>query len=507
MLEHGSSTKRVIYVILFALVCFSAGFMLATNWDMPARLTAGASQSNSGDATTPTHKTPVVDSEGHSPFVSVAEALKPTVVNITVEKNIKDQIGIPFDIFDWGPFFNEPPKGRERKPRMPNITAGGSGIIVDKDGYILTNNHVISDASEIKVKFADKTTCIAKVVGRDPETDVALLKVDTKITDDMVAKMGDSDDIRIGDWAIAIGNPFGLDWTVTVGVISARGRSNLNISGNEGPSYQDFIQTDASINYGNSGGPLVNIKGEVIGINTAINAQGQGIGFAIPINLARKVMSQLLTSGEVKRGYLGIVPGELDEMKREALGLEPNQKGVFVEDVQVGTPADKGGLKGGDVIIKMDGKPVEDVSDFRFRVADHPPGSELKMTILRNGKEMSMEFKLADRKEFLNLAKAPALKGGQYWLGIEVAPTDSRMGREWGVDELKGVLVVSVQADSPADGLIEPGDVIVEVGAQEIESVEDYNKVVESLKDRKKAIPFWVVRNGKRTFIPIKPAQ
>jgi len=496
-----------LYAAIFAVICFGAGFMLASSWETPARLTAGPPVTGGArSSSSQTVQAPVLDAEGHSPFVGVAEAVKPTVVNITAEKTLKNQPGIPFDIFDWGPFFNEPPRGRSRGRRTPSVTAGGSGIIVDNSGYILTNNHVIADASEITVKFADKTSRIAKVVGADHETDVALLKVDGDIPPEMLARMGDSDDIRIGDWAIAIGNPFGLDWTVTVGVISARGRSNLNISGDEGPSYQDFIQTDASINYGNSGGPLVNIRGEVIGINTAINAQGQGIGFAIPINLARKIMGQLLASGEVKRGYLGVVPNELDDMKREALGLEPARKGVFVEDVQVGTPADKGGLKGGDVIVELDGKPVEDVSDFRFRIADHPPGDELRMTILRGGKTMKMGFKLADRKEFVGVTKAPGLKGGQFWLGIEVAPTDSKLGRQWGLDELKGALVISVQPDSPAEGLIEPGDIIVEVGAMEVESVEEYKKAIESLQDRKKAIPFWVIRNGRRTFIPVRPA-
>ncbi|MFN3821901.1 MAG: PDZ domain-containing protein, partial [bacterium] len=289
--------------------------------------------------------------------------------------------------------------------------------------------------------------------------------------------------------------------------ISARGRSGLAISGGEGPSYQDFIQTDASINFGNSGGPLVNIRGEVIGINTAINAQGQGIGFAIPINLARKVMEQLIATGEVRRGYLGIVPSELDPVKREALGLDPQTKGVLVEDVQVGTPADKGGLKGGDVVLEIDGKPVDNVTDFRFRIADHPPGSDLRLTILRDGKRKEFTFKLADRKDFLasGQRQQPRLRGDKYWLGIEVAETNSEWGRRFGVEDLKGVVVVSVQPNSPADGILQPGDVIVEIGEIEITSGKDYQEAKEKFKTRTRAIPFWVIRDGRRTFIPIKP--
>lgn len=479
--------------------------MLATNWEAPAPVRATSFPSG-----------PLVplslgssqwlDEQGHSPFVSVVEMTKPTVVSISAEKTLATHPDIPFDLFDWGPFWGRPPRGGNNRFR-PQITAGGSGIIVDKEGYILTNNHVIADATEIRVKFFDGSVRKAKVIGTDPETDVALIKVDQSIPDNMVARLGDSDSIRIGDWAIAIGNPFDLDWTVTVGVISARGRSGLAISGGEGPSYQDFIQTDASINFGNSGGPLVNIRGEVVGINTAINAQGQGIGFAIPINLARKVMAHLIASGEVKRGYLGVVPAELDPMKKEALGLDPSIKGVLVEDVQEGTPADKGGLKGGDVVIKIDGLPVESVTDFRFRIADHPPGSQLKLTILRQGKEKELTFNVADRKEFLASSQRgqPRLKRDQYWLGIEVAETKSQWGERFGVEDLKGVVVVSILSESPAEGLLQPGDVIVEVGGMEITSLKDYQEAAEKLKSRTRAIPFWIIREGRRTFIPIKP--
>ncbi len=497
--------RRLLAMVGFAALCVTAGFLLATGWDMPAQLAArpnfvpASTTGVAGDS-----NIPLVDEQGRSPFVRVAETVMPVVVNITAEKKLTNHPAVPFDMFDWGPFL--PPQGRNQRPQIPRVTSGGSGMILSQDGLILTNNHVVSDADEIRVKFSDKTELPAKLIGADPETDVALLKVDKRFPAELVASLGNSDNIHIGDWAIAVGNPFGLDWTVTVGVISARGRSNLRIGGEEGPSYQDFIQTDASINFGNSGGPLVNIRGEVIGINTAINAQGQGIGFAIPINLARKITQQLLASGEVKRGYLGVVPGELEEVKREALGLDESIKGVFVESVQAETPADKGGLEGGDVIIEMDGNRVESVSDFRFRVADHPPDSKLSMIVLRDGKRKELDFTLADRKEYIkNAAATPRMKGEELWLGIQVVPTDGMHGQRLGIQDEEGVLVVVVAPDSPAEGLIEAGDIIVEIGGMEVAGVEDFRAASDKLKDRKKAIPFWVVRQGRRTFVPIRP--
>jgi len=507
MIPLNGKPRRLLATIGFAVLCISAGFMLATGWDMPGQVVArpnlipASTSSVVADA-----DIPLIDNQGRSPFVKVAETVMPVVVNITAEKKMTNHPAVPFDMFDMGPFFGEPPGKRNPQQKMPHVTSGGSGMLISQDGLILTNNHVVSDADDIKVKFSDKSELSAKLIGADPETDVALLKVDKQFPPELVAKLGNSDNIHIGDWAIAVGNPFGLDWTVTVGVISARGRSNLRIGGDEGPSYQDFIQTDASINFGNSGGPLVNIRGEVIGINTAINAEGQGIGFAIPINLASKITQQLLSSGEVKRGYLGVVPGELEEVKREALGLDESIKGVFVESIQANTPADKGGLEGGDVIIEMDGNRVESVSDFRFRVADHPPDSKLSMVVLRDGKRKDLNFTLADRKDYMKNAGAnPRMKGEELWLGIQVVPTDGTHGQQMGIEDEEGVLVVTVAPDSPAEGLIEAGDIIVEIGGMEVASVEDFKAASEKLKDRKKAIPFWVVRQGRRTFVPIRP--
>lgn len=400
-----------------------------------------------------------------SPFVSVAEALKRSVVNITVKKH--SDLSQYHSFEDWLPFRDMPPQ---------EVTSGGSGLIIDSQGRVVTNNHVVEGGEEILVRLSEGEERTASLIGVDPETDLALLDIGP-VPDSMVAKLGDSDDIRIGDWAVAMGNPVGLDWTLTVGVISAVGRSDLLISGG-GPVFQDFIQTDASINFGNSGGPLANIHGEVIGINAAVNTAAQGIGFAIPINMAREVMTQLLDSGVVRRGYLGMIPVELDELRREALELDESVQGIFVESVSNGTPADRGGLEGSDVITEVDGEPVSDVADFRLRIARHEPGSKLELTVLRDGRTRSLNFTLADRSEFVETAREGVSGGVEPWMGLSVAP----------LDDEEGVVVSTVDSDSPAEGKIAVGDVIVEIDGEEIGSIADWRDVTTQLRSVTRAV-------------------
>ncbi len=338
-------------------------------------------------------QTEVEDGQITSPFVVVADRLKPAVVHIWVEKESDMSLGGTGDD-DLYNFFRQ---FGFQHPKVPHVKGSGTGVIIDKRGYVLTNNHVIDEAREINVKLADGSERTAKVIGADPETDLALLDIGDVDTDH-VAYLGDSDAMRIGDWAIAMGHPLGLEWTLSVGVISAKGRKDLQIAG-RGPLFQDFIQTDASINYGNSGGPLVNIKGEIIGINTAINSAGNDIGFAIPSNMVKGVIKELLDKGYVTRGYLGMVPDELNEQVKSSLGIDEDIEGVFVRFVQEGTPADKGGLIAGDVVLEVDGKVVAEVNDFRVRIADHKPGNELNLTVLREGKKEVLTFILADRAE------------------------------------------------------------------------------------------------------------
>ena len=440
---------------------------------------------------------------GESPFVAVAEMVKPAVVSISAER--RAGTGIPFDIFDWGPFrdfFKNPNESSPRKQQK--VRAGGTGIIISRDGHILTNNHIVEEADEIVVRLADDNEYEAEIIGTDPVTDVALIKIKARLKDNQVARFGDSDKIKIGAWAIAIGNPFGLDWTVTVGVISAKGRGGLNIMGGAPEMVQNFIQTDASINFGNSGGPLVNIRGEVIGINSAINSQGQGIGFAIPINMAKEVADQLLTHGKVSHGYLGMMPNELTSAKKEALGLDKDTRGVFVDMVEDDTPADEGGLKPGDVITEFDGQKITNVTQFRSLVASKEADDKVSALIIRDGSEMKLTFKLADRSEQLASADSRPLRSDA-WLGIHVINLNSPQARQLNVNLDEGVLVVSVDPDSPADDVLREGDVIIEIDRRPVNNINDFNNIAKDLKDREKSILFRISRNGRKTFEVIKP--
>jgi serine protease Do len=345
-------------------------------------------------------------------------------------------------------------------------------------------------------------------VGQDPETDVALIKlqIDGLLPAEEVAVLGDSDEIQVGDWAIAVGNPFGLDRTVTVGVISAKGRSNLDIVGGT-PAYQNFIQTDASINFGNSGGPLVNIRGQVIGINTAINVQGQGIGFAIPINMAKKVSDELKARGKVIRGYLGMLPQEITPDIAEAKEL-PSTEGVLVGQVNEDTPAERGGLKVGDVIVSFADQKVKTVKQFRLLVAEKSPGSEVHITVIREGKKKELTVTLGDRSQYLDLI-SEGDEGEQeepLWLGIEVEEIVGQVARRFGLEGQKGVVVTRVEVGSPADdkGIVE-GDVILRIGNQDVDGIEDYGRIKRSLEDQKKAVLFLIKRGDQTSFVAIKP--
>jgi S1-C subfamily serine protease len=429
-----------------------------------------------------------------SPFVAVANRLKPSVVNITVEKEA--DLGQFHDFDDWFPFRDMPPQ---------RVTTGGSGVILDERGRVVTNHHVVDGAESIIVLLDGGEEREATLIGADPETDLALLDIGD-VPSSMAATLGNSDEIEIGDWAVAMGNPMGLDWTLTVGVISAVGRSDLLISGG-GPVFQDFIQTDASINFGNSGGPLANIRGEVIGINAAVNTSAQGIGFAIPINMTREVVAQLLDEGVVRRGYLGMVPVELDPLKREALGLGEFVRGIFVESVSGGTPADEGGLQGSDVIIEIDGRAVSDVTDFRLRVARHKPGSELELTVLRDGERVMLDFTLADRSAFVRSAQRDeSPQRVAPWMGLTVAGLDDPRAGDLNFDVHAGLLVVDVESGSPADGKLQQGDVIVEIDDDRVDDMETYREVISDLRgtDRAVLVKYHRQGRGNSRFVALK---
>ncbi len=447
-----------------------------------------------------------IRSDGSSVFADVAEKVRPAVVFIRTERDFSsqhDQGETPFDFFRE--FF---PDGDSRQhPR--HIPGGGSGFIFDHEGRILTNYHVIKDADKITVTLdhsndADEEEYDARVVGYDRHTDIAIIQIDAPNLP--VVPLGNSDAMRVGDWVMAIGTPFGqLQGTVTVGIVSAKGRSDLNIVGGEA-TYQNYIQTDASINFGNSGGPLVNLKGEAIGINTAINPSGQGIGFAIPINMAKGITQELIASGRVRYGYLGIVLQELDETLAQGMGLDIKH-GIVVRQVQSNTPADRAGLQTGDVIVKYDGEDVRDDSKFRLKVASTPVGQTVPMVVVRDGKQREVKVTLGERPDDEVVASAPP-RESQSWLGLHVEEAQKTdMRRAYHLDRgQRGVVVIDVEEGSPAeDADIQEGDIITEVYSHEVQDLDDYVAVSKKLKDRKDPIAFLVKRGRNTSFVTVFP--
>ena len=476
-MKWNERSKRGTSILLAALLTIS---VVSLSLNVPA---ANAQDKEIGMQS----RYPVDGSTFDSPFVAVAERLKPAVVYIEV---IREREIRPLPFFDMHPFFGPGPDNENNEPRTQKVPSSGTGVIIDASGLILTNNHVVDSATSIKVSLSDGSERDAEVIGVDPETDLALISIGA-VPEDHVAPLGDSDAIRIGDWAIAMGNPMGLEWTLTVGVISAKGRSNLNIGGGRtSPVFQDFIQTDASINFGNSGGPLSNIHGEVIGINAAINTRAQNIGFAIPINLAKEVVKQLQESGKVSRGYLGMVPRELNSLMTEALNLGADTEGVFVESVAEGTPAEEGGLAASDVIIEIDGSPVSEVSDFRFRVARHAPGEKMELTVLRDGKKKRLNFKLGDRADYVENTGGTTTPqtAPEPWMGLSVTSLDNPLALRANIEVSKGVLITEVSEDSPAQGQLRRGDVIIEVDQKKVETVSEWRKVTEDVGNTDRAI-------------------
>jgi Do/DeqQ family serine protease len=432
-----------------------------------------------------------------SPFVTVVEKALPAVVFIDVRKRSGPDPDEPQDEL-FRRFFGE----GGRQPRT--LPSSGSGFIIDREGRILTNNHVVRDASDITVTLNDKRTFKAKVVGADPETDVAVIKIEAENLP--VLPLGDSDRIRVGDWAIAMGNPLGeLRGSVTVGIISAQGRSNLNIWGGT-PSYQDFIQTDASINFGNSGGPLCNIRGEVIGINTAINPSGQGIGFAIPVNLARHVAEQLVAHGEVKRAWLGVQLAELTPEMAEGFGIRVD-RGVVIQEVLKDQPAERAGLKRNDVIVEFEGLPVADVQKFRLKVADMPIGKKVNLVVLRDGKRVPLTMTLGPRPDAQlaqNGGTPEEVPATERLAGIRVR--DLRPAERTASEVDGGVVITDVERGSAAEEAgLEANDIVEEVNRKAVSSASDFAAQLNSAKTAGKKHAVLLVRRGNRTtYVPVR---
>ncbi|MHB9096305.1 MAG: DegQ family serine endoprotease [Syntrophales bacterium] len=427
-------------------------------------------------------------------FADLAEKLKPSVVNISTTKTVRSGgfrspfgQGMPFDRYFGGDdfferFFGDVPQ-REFKQKSL-----GSGFIISSDGYIFTNNHVVEQADKIIVKLSDGKEYEAKVIGKDAKTDIALIKV--KPADSLpVAETGDSDKLRVGDWVLAIGNPFGLEQTVTAGIVSAKGR----VIG-AGP-YDNFIQTDASINPGNSGGPLFNMEGKVIGINTAIVAQGQGIGFAIPISMAKTILPDLKAKGKVTRGWLGISVQDISEDIAKNMKLK-DRSGALIADVFKGDPADKAGLKSGDVITEINGKKIKDTHELLMIIAGFRVGETVKIKILRDGQEKDVSIAVAERKEQAEMAAAG--ESGQAF-GMIVQEITPEIAKHLGLSTKKGVIVVEVQEGSTADEVgIQPQDIILQVNKMKITSMKEYLREIG--KAGEKGGILLLIKRGKSTF-------
>jgi serine protease Do len=417
-------------------------------------------------------------------FRSVARQAVPAVVFITVEKTIETRSPFPFNSpFDWfGEDFFErffqrrSPEGQGQQPRSFRQQGAGSGFIISPDGLILTNHHVVGDADRVTVKLTDGREFTAKTIGTDPSSDVAVIKIEGRHFP--VLPLGNSDAMEVGDWVIAAGNPFGLTHTITVGVISAKGRSGLGIT-----DFEDFIQTDAAINPGNSGGPLINLQGEVIGVNTAIASRSggyMGIGFAIPINMVKGVEQQLVTRGKVVRGYLGVRIQELTPALAQSLHIDTTE-GVLVADVSKGSPAAKAGLKRGDVIVSFNGHAVQSPGQLRNTVAMTAPGTKAPVQVLRDNKKRELTIELGElpKESTARAGEEPEPPAAPARLGFSVQNLTPALARQFGYDGTEGVVVTQVDPGSRAyEAGIRRGMVIREVNHQEVNNTQEFRQAV-----------------------------
>ena len=431
-------------------------------------------------------------------FSQLAEKVRPGVVNIQVVKTVKNagfalprSSGNPFGDF-FGPFSDATP---QQSPEQQGV---GSGFVVSSDGYILTNNHVVDGANRIKIKLADGKEYDGKVVGRDPKTDLALLKAEGA-SNLHALPLGDSDALKVGNWVVAIGSPFGLEQTVTAGIVSAKGR----VIGS-GP-YDNYIQTDASINPGNSGGPLLNMAGEVVGVNTAIFSESGGnvgIGFAIPVNMAKEIAPQLREKGHVTRGWLGVGIQRLTPELAKSFGLK-EEKGALVSQVVEGGPADKGGIETGDVIVEFGGKKIVDSNDLPRVVASTPVGKTVDVKVLRGGKEVDREVKIAQMDQKEEVADVSPRKP----LGMTVQNLTPEIAKGLGLQTETGVVVASVVPGSPAAKAdIRSGDVIQKVNQKPVKDVEDFKQKIESARDQE-TILLLIQRGESSLFAALTPAK
>ncbi len=440
-------------------------------------------------------------------FASIAEKASPAVVGVRATRVVRGNLqpreysfGEPFSPFDdeFFDYFFRRRAPRRYQQREPKQVAQGSGFIVAPDGYILTNNHLVGEAEEISVQLDGGQKFKAQIIGTDPETDVAVIKIEADNVPYL--ELANSDTLEVGEWVIAIGNPFGLSHTVTAGIVSAKGRSRIGVA-----DYEDFIQTDAAINLGNSGGPLLNLDGKAVGINTAIIGPGGnvGIGLAIPVNMAKAVYQQLKNSGKVVRGYLGVKILDLEVGMGEFFGLQ-DDKGAIIVGVEEGSPAEKAGLKTDDVVVELAGEPVTSANDLMNRVAVYKPGSDVEVVVLREGKRRTFTVTLGTRPDAAVLARGGTSEA-QEQLGLSVRTLTEDVARRWGYESLSGVVVTAVESGSLAQeyGIV-PGALITEVNRKPVQNVRQFREeLAEALKKGKVLLRVTYEEQTRLIFIPV----
>lgn len=490
--------KRLLFPLLaiVALTSFVIGMMISSGLKITPDTTAIEKDSAEGGGGSPINNSQV--------FVNLAEKLMPATVNISTTKIVKRRKrsyhqpfreGDPFRDFFGDEFFDR--FFGQMPQRDYKLRSLGSGFIIDEEGYIITNNHVIEEADEIKVRLSDKEEYDAKIIGKDIKTDIALIKIDPPNGLPFV-KLGDSDELRVGEWVMAIGNPFGLNQTVTVGIVSALWRKI-----GAGP-YENFIQTDAAINQGNSGGPLFNTHGEVVGVNTAIfstSGGNIGIGFATPINLAKNVVHQLKEKGKVVRGWLGVIVQTVTPELADSFGLK-DRKGALVADVEANAPADEAGIQKGDIIVAFDGKEIDEMSELPLVVAQTQVGKKVDVTILRNGKELTKKVTIGELKEEETYASLGEESRSD--IGIEVSELTRELARRYGISETEGVLVTYVENDSPAEQAgIREGDIIIEVNREPVKNLDEYYQATKQAEKGDKIL-FWIKRGRSSQFVVVQ---
>jgi serine protease Do len=453
-------------------------------------------------------KLPLEVPPGQQVFVPVVKATMPAVVNISTSRVVKMPGGqgpSPFmdDPF-FRQFFGDDFARRFQIPRERREASLGSGVIVDPSGYIVTNTHVVAKADEIKVVLADKREFTGKVVGTDPKSDIAVIKI--AASDLPTIPWGDSDKLEIGEYVLAIGNPFGLNQTVTSGIVSAVGRANVGIA-----AYEDFIQTDAAINPGNSGGALVNLRGELVGINTAIFSRSggyMGIGFAVPSGMAREVMQSLIKHGKVTRGWLGVSIQEVTPELAKSFGLA-DARGALVGEVMDDSPASKAGLKSGDVIVAVNGKKADNPAVLRNLVAQLPIGKSVKIELIRDKESRTVEVTIAEQPKDMDRAAAEPVKSERTSTalrGLEVQDVTPDVARRLDLPAgVKGVVASDVDADSPAAAAgVQRGDVITEINKTAVRNVKDYERIAAKLGKKDNAV-LLLQRRGGKLFLVLKP--